>query len=310
MDRIAIQLTERFGNDLADSKRLYDMPLRGEGHTVNVQYDPYNRRLKFFELTPEDVRANDAIADALREADGGELYSKVIVYARPDQNDGWRKAGLRREAVIWGFFGNGDNAELWTRYPLTLRSQDVRQDEGDRITALAVEKDVVEPVLPSGYTCAPASEADAPEIAKLLAATFKDYPTPISTSVVAAAIRDRTSHFRIVRNVEGELVACASAEIHHTRKSAELTDCATRPDQRGNGLMSRILRALEEDLAGEFGITDVYTIARAYEPGMNCSFAKLGYRYTGRLVNNCRMPDGFESMNVWCRNTREPVEVS
>jgi hypothetical protein len=20
-------------------------------------------------------------------------------------------------------------------------------------------------------------------------------------------------------------------------------------------------------------------------------------------VNNCRMPDGWESMNVWCRNT-------
>ncbi|MCA8914919.1 MAG: putative beta-lysine N-acetyltransferase [Planctomycetes bacterium] len=309
MDQIAHQLTERFGHDIADSNRLYDMPLRGDGHSVNVQYDPYNRRLKFFDMTPQDARANSAISDALRTADGGELYSKVIVYARPGQ-DGWRDSGLRREAIIWGFFGNGDDAELWTRYPLTLRSQDIRQDEGDKVAALAINKEVVEPVLPAGYTCAPASEADATDIAGLMRATFEDYPTPITTEKIAATIRDRTSHFRVVRDPDAALVACASAEIHHTRRSAELTDCATRQDQRGKGLMSRILRALEEDLADEFGITDVYTIARAYEPGMNCSFAKLGYRYTGRLVNNCRMPDGFESMNVWCRNTREPVEAS
>lgn len=309
MNLIPNQLTERFGDDIANSKRLYDIPLHGDGHTVNVQYDPYNRRLKFFELTPADVGVNNAIAEALRDFDGGKLYSKIIVYARPGQ-EGFQEAGLSREAVIWGFFENGDNAELWTRYPQQPRSRDARQAEGDKVAALAVNKQVAEPVLPAGYTCAPASESDAGDIAKLLDATFKDYPTPISTNVVATAIRDRTSHFRLVRNLEGELVACASAEIHHTRKSAELTDCATRPDQRGKGLMSRILRALEEDLAGEFGITDVYTIARAYEPGMNCSFAKLGYRYTGRLVNNCRMPDGFESMNVWCRNTREPVEAT
>jgi putative beta-lysine N-acetyltransferase len=143
-----------------------------------------------------------------------------------------------------------------------------------------------------------------------MARTFKDYPTPISPDQISAAIHERTSHFRIVRDSTGALVACASAEIHHTRRSAELTDCATREDQRGKGLMSYILHALEEDLASDFSITDVYTIARAYEPGMNCSFAKLGYRYTGRLVNNCRMPDGFESMNVWCRNTRELPEAA
>jgi hypothetical protein len=36
---------------------------------------------------------------------------------------------------------------------------------------------------------------------------------------------------------------------------------------------------------------------------VNCAFAKLGYKYTGRLVNNCRMPTGWESMNVWCKTS-------
>lgn len=309
MDQFANLLTESFGNDIADSSRLYDLLVRGDGHTVDVQYDPYNRRLKFFDLEPADAGVNPAIAAALNAGEDGELYSKVIVYARRG-HEGWDQLGLQREAIIRGFFSNGDDAELWTSYPLTLRSQDVRRDEGDKVAALAVKKQPVEPILPVGFTCAPALEDDAADIADLMQKTFQDYPTPISPRGIATAIRDRTSHFRVVRDMEGELVACASAEIHHTRKSAELTDCATRPDQRGKGLMSRILRAIEEDLTDDFGITDVYTIARAYEPGMNCSFAKLGYRYTGRLINNCRMPDGFESMNVWCRNTREPVEVS
>jgi hypothetical protein len=73
--------------------------------------------------------------------------------------------------------------------------------------------------------------------------------------------------------------------------------------------MSVILRNLERDLADEFGITDVYTIARANQAGMNCSFAKLGYTYTGRLVNNCRMPEGYESMNVWCRDASDLKET-
>jgi putative beta-lysine N-acetyltransferase len=309
MDLLAKSLTERFGPGIADSNEVYSMQIGGSGCSVEIQYDPYNRRLKFFDLRPEDVRDSGVIASAFRSGRPNDLYSKIIVYAHPG-HEGWDKLGLRHEATIRGFFGDGSAAELWTNYPLPLRGEDVRKEENDRVADIALDKKPNEPELPPGYTCTPATASDAGEIAALMRDTFKDYPTPIETERVAEAIRERTSHFRLVRNSEGELVACASAEMHHTRKSAELTDCATKPIERGKGLMSCILRALERDLASEFGIYDVYTIARSVEPGMNCSFAKLGFEYTGRLVNNCRMPEGFESMNVWCRNTREPAEVS
>ena len=99
------------------------------------------------------------------------------------------------------------------------------------------------------------------------------------------------------------MVAAASAEIDHCNKNAEMTDCATRPSARGQGLMAYLLWMLENDLQELYNITDLYTIARADEVGMNCVFSKLGYIYDGRLVNNCRMPNGWESMNVWCRQT-------
>ena len=59
----------------------------------------------------------------------------------------------------------------------------------------------------------------------------------------------------------------------------------------------------ENDIADLYGITDLYTLARADEIGMNCVFRKLGYDFCGRLVNNCRMPNGWESMNVWCKQS-------
>jgi beta-lysine N6-acetyltransferase len=314
MDLLAQSLVERFGEHIGGTRELYSLQLGGAGaRPVETQYDPYNRRLKFFDLTPADVRGSTLIASALGEKNGdtahGGLYSKVIVYARPG-HVGWSGFGLHHEATIWGFFGDGSHAELWAAYPEPARAEDQLAKQNDKVYEIASNKQCTVPTLPEGYSCGPALPEDASEIAELMDGTFNDYPTPIAPDVVAGAIDQKTSHFRVARDGRGRIAACASAEIHHTRKSAELTDCATRTDERGKGIMSAILRGLEHDLQREFNITDVYTIARAVEPGMNCSFAKLGYTYTGRLVNNCKMPEGFESMNVWCRDTRQPVEVA
>lgn len=301
MDLLAKELLQRFGKGVASTRELYSMQLGGAGRVIEVQYDPYNRRLKLFDATPADVAASTVMASAIRDGTP-ELYSKIIVYSRPGQE--WQKLGLRREVLIRGFFGDSD-AELWAVYPDPRRASDPAGDSIEDALAIARAKQPVQPSLPPGYSCAPATRDEAGTIAELMAGIFPDYPTPISPQGVADAMEQRTSHFRVVHDPDGRIAACASAEMHHSRKSAELTDCATRPEARGRGLMSAILRGLEHDLLEQYRITDVYTIARAGEVGMNCSFAKLGYEYTGCLVNNCRMPQGWESMNVWCRNTAE-----
>jgi beta-lysine N6-acetyltransferase len=302
MDLIAQHIRERFGPDVAASRDTFAFRVGDPRTGVQALYDPHNRRLKIFDLRPEDVKASEELASCLAAEAANELYSKIIIYAR-SHIEGWQDFGLRQEAVIRGFFGNGDDAALWTKYTAPPRAYDPQASTHDKVLRIAQQKRPARPALPQGYTCAPANPADAAEIAALMSAVFPDYPTPLTAEHLTSGMAARTSHFRMVRDADGRLVACASAEIHHTRRSAELTDCATLAEERGKGLMSVILRGLERDLARDFGITDVYTIARAGEVGMNCSFAKLGYRYTGRLVNNCRMPEGWESMNVWCRNT-------
>jgi hypothetical protein len=34
---------------------------------------------------------------------------------------------------------------------------------------------------------------------------------------------------------------------------------------------------------------------------MNTALARLGYRFRGRLMNNCHIMGGFEDMNIWVR---------
>jgi hypothetical protein len=44
-----------------------------------------------------------------------------------------------------------------------------------------------------------------------------------------------------------------------------------------------------------------YTIARAKSPGMNITFARNGYEYSGTLINNTQISGKIESMNVWLK---------
>jgi predicted hydrocarbon binding protein len=45
-----------------------------------------------------------------------------------------------------------------------------------------------------------------------------------------------------------------------------------------------------------------YTIARSVSHGINITFARAGYTYGGRLINNTNISGKIESMNVWYKS--------
>lgn len=286
--------------DNPETALALELPVGEQSHPV--VYDPYNERVKLYGVGPQLVEATSA----------GELSSdlvgKITVYAKPGKEEHWSRLGFQREAVIKGYFTDGD-AHLWATYTDESRGLAPKDELHDLTVELALSKDSIpRPALASGFSSEVASPEDCFVIADLLDRTFSDYPTPICPRVIAKQIEQRDNLFRLVRSPEGEVAAVASAELDHQHGAAEMTDCATRPDFRGKGLMAYILRTLESDVAERFQISDLYTIARADEVGMNCVFSKLGYAYEGRLINNCRMPNGWESMNVWCRNSEAAVD--
>ena len=267
--------------------------------------DPFNQRVKALGLRIEDL-AEPAIQGLTGGLDDTLLpYTKFTVYALPGDEIPWVTRGFLKEGVIQGFFADGIDAHIWALYGEDGRDEAPRDAQHDEIVAHALGKEPVTPEAPTGYTCLAATESDAAAISELMGRTFADYPSSLDADTIATSIREETHRFRMITDTAGTLASVASVEIDYKRHAAEMTDCATRPDQRGLGLMSYLLWRLERDMVQNHSIRDLYTLARADEPGMNCAFAKLGYTYTGRLINNCRMPNGWESMNIWCRRVEK-----
>jgi putative beta-lysine N-acetyltransferase len=269
--------------------------------------DPLNRRLKVYEIGAQEMTASLVecadLAGSTHPSNEPPVIGKVTAYALPGDERVWEDMGFRQEAVIRGFYPDGIDAHLWAAYPNPYRESCSKELVHEAGVAIAESKAPIEVAsLPIGYESRLAEPTDAGEIAELMSLVFPVYPSPIDEALIEEQIRSQSNLFRVVEDLGGDIIALASAEIDHGRSSAEMTDCATRPDMRGRGLMAYILAWLEQDLRRLFGLTDLYTIARADEIAMNCVFSKLGYDFTGRLINNCRMPNGWESMNVWCKS--------
>lgn len=292
-------LAHRLGDRALRARRTYSFELPRQGGREAV-FDPYNRRIKLYGVGPVEYEAGCAEMITGAGADPG-VCSKVAVYALPGDDLEWEELGLAREGVIQGFFAGGVDAVIWAGYSDPKRARPSDKGEIERIIRAARKKAPANPAFPAGYACQVATAREAPEIGALLRETFEDYPTPVDDATVERLIKTGASRFRIVRAPDGKVAAVASAEIDGRRSSAEMTDCATAPAHRGKGLMAALLAELARDLTLSVGITDVYSLCRAGEPGINCVLGKLGYTYTGTLVNNCKMPDGWESMNVWCK---------
>lgn len=271
--------------------------MRTAGAIRPVVFDRHNQRVKIYEIgSANEIRESTLIRDAKRQD-----YTKIVAYVKNADARGWDELGFVEEGTIRGYYADGRDATIRSHFIDPARGRSSLQDDHDHNVEVARRLDASEPVLAGGFSCEVATSADAEPIAVLMQGIFSEYPDPISAEWVIDALEEGTRHFRIVRDAGGRIVASASAEIDLKNRSAELTDCATLPEARGRGLMRVILRALEKDMIGGYGITDLYTLARSDELAMNCAFAKLGWTNTGRLVNNCRMPNGWESMNIWCR---------
>lgn len=265
--------------------------------------DPHNKRIKLLGIAPHDLTSHLG-SDVLKGINVDEYaLTKITVYSHSEEEGDWQELGFRREGIIRGFFAGRVDAHIWACYTNRERSKETNEDLHEQIVETALFKRSTMPSLPSGFRSLVASEADAAEIAELLAAIFTDYPTPINQEYIASQIATRSSHFRLIRDQAGTLAAVASAEIDHRRKTAEISDCATIPEYRGNELMTLLLCRLEKDMHCYFAISNLYALVRADVPGANFTFSKRGYAYSGRLINNCRMPNGWESMNVWHKST-------
>jgi putative beta-lysine N-acetyltransferase len=151
--------------------------------------------------------------------------------------------------------------------------------------------------MPEGSSIRICREDDVGAMADIYREVFPSYPFPVhDPAYLRETMQSHVLYFGVESN--GRLLALSSAELDSHGKNAEMTDFATLPASLGRGFAANLLAAMEPE-AARHGIRTLYTIARAVSPGMNITFARLGYEFGGRLINNTQISGSIESMNVW-----------
>lgn len=229
-------------------------------------------------------------------------YTKVFAKIPGNLSELFVKAGFNTEAMIPGFYEGSKDGVFAAFYLDENRTLENDRDLYEKNRALALDKKDLgakdardegsEPIL--------CTEGDAEEMADIYRRVFPSYPFPIDQpDYIKETMRDNVKYFSIKH--EGKIVALSSSEIDKSGKNVEMTDFATLPEWRGKGFGQTLLNHMEKEMARD-GIKVAYTIARAASAGMNITFSRLGYLYSGRLVNNTNISGKIESMNVWYKN--------
>lgn len=265
-----------------------------------IQKGESNDRIYLMKLDerdyPDMVLKLDEIADS-------EGYSKIFAKIPATMKDFFLQSGYSIEAQVKNFYKGETDALFLGKYADDKRRHipsDVRAQIEKNIE-LAKSKSDKKPnfELKAGFKMRAIVESDLKDLAELYKVVFKTYPFPIHDPKFLKSVME--SHVKFFGVFEGEkLVAAASAECDKENLNAEMTDFATNPDYLGNGFAVPLLDAMEESVSGE-GYATSYTIARSMSPGMNITFAKMGYEFKGVLINNTNISGSIESMNVWAK---------
>lgn len=265
--------------------------------TLHITLDRFNKRVRV-----EDYLGNlqECIDESLKVAEKISA-EKIIFKARKENVPELLGRGFLYEGSIDKFF-LGSDCYFLVKYTNIERRNSSYWVKEDQILAsvqrLPLKVGVDTP--PSSYHGRMADETDAVKLAALYRTVFEVYPTPMNDPLYVKKCMENGTVFYIFEH-EGLIVSAASAEINDFYHNAEITDCATLPEYRQYGLMKHLIEKLERHLVSH-GIYCIYSIARSLSFGMNAALHQHGYRYRGRLANNCFIFDKMEDMNLWVKN--------
>ncbi len=273
----------------------YDTTVKIDGATL--QHGPNNRRVYLMKLGKAPL---DSLYEKILDlADRGD-YEKLCLKIPRSRASYFKAKGFQEEASVPGFYNGREEGVFLGKFLCSKRMALGDPSELDRILTIAKTKnglDNCEKINRNSSQIRKMGKNQVEEMASLYRQVFPSYPFPIDQpEYLAQTMESHIHYFGIHRR--GSLIALSSAESDTEARNVEMTDFATLPEYRGQGLAQSLLDHMEKYMADRGYIT-AYTIARAASPGMNITFSRLGYTFGGRLVNNTQISGRIESMNVW-----------
>lgn len=266
-----------------------------------IQHGKYNNRIYLMKLNPDDF---PEILERMKALAIQKSYTKIFAKIPSWYLSEFQLEGFKEEAQIPKFY-NGDKTVCFISRFLDNQRFEISDEikkEIDSCLELALNKKggIILLNKDPSSTLRKLCKEDISKLSKLYAKIFKSYPFPIfEKKYLAEAMDNNVIYFGIFK--ANKLIAASSAEMDIISENAEMTDFATDPEFKGNNLSLILLRAMENEMMNR-NIKTVYTIARSLSRGMNITFAKQDYEYSGTLVNNTNISGNIESMNVWYKH--------
>ncbi len=264
----------------------------------HIVVDEVNKRIIFYQYDEE------VLCDKLKKIVKTEKeheFEKISIYTEESNIELVDSLDLIYEGKIDGFY-NGEDAYIYSQFINPERYYSKYKQEQEKLIETVINKydgTIEELILLDQFEIRKADITDSIEMASVFSKVFETYPTPMDEPKYIKKIMQEETLFSVITHKD-QIVSIASADINPKYNNAEITDCATLPSFRGNGLLSHIIYHLEQRLQAN-NVPNLFSLTRAISTGMNHVIAKHGYEYRGTLIQNCDISGSFEDMNIWVK---------
>ncbi|HQA50944.1 MAG TPA: putative beta-lysine N-acetyltransferase [Syntrophomonadaceae bacterium] len=262
--------------------------------TIDISF--YNQRLTILEYNSFSSQGISELSQFLSRISIKLGLNKIWGKIPSCDSEKFVEYGFTSEASIGSYFLN-DDAIICSKFFNNRNISKTPHINKEIIQAISSAPPKNNTDLKDGYHYKLADPIELRALSRLFNRVFTTYPYPVFNENYLYSTLDHTI-YGLIYNKQKHIAAVASAETDQLHKNAEMTDFATLPQERGQGLASIILHNLESYLKSR-NYRCVYSIARSTSFSMNAVFKSAGYSYTGTLINNCNIAGGLEDMNVW-----------
>jgi len=270
------------------------------GKGTIIHHGEQNRRVYLMKLDKSDC---PMVIDEINRLARRNKYTKIICKVPQSSAPQFIANGFMTEAQIPHFYNGKEGVFFMSKFLSSDRllgieneelvefSQMLKSMNGYQMNGMKPEKT---------YRLRKLESSDSEEMAEIYKEIFESYPFPIhDPAYIRKTMENDVQYFGAEQN--GELVALASAEVDTKAQNAEMTDFATLNEFRGKKLSVFLLMEMEKQMQKD-GIKTLYTIARLKSPGMNKTFLRMGYTYSGTSIKNTNIAGNIESMNIYYKH--------
>jgi lysine 2,3-aminomutase len=282
-------------SDITEEKTTTDK-IETIGNSI-IHHGKFNNRIYLLNLAHNEAAALIPKLDKLAVEKG---YTKIFAKIHSDALPEFMLNGYVIEAFVPEFYDGKADCIMMAKFFDEERSKiplEKVERFNDLLNAFSEAEDP-EAMERDKFRHSVLTHADIEPVTKVFKRVFETYPFPVHDAGYIAETMD-SDDSRYYGIWDGDdLMGISTAEIDIVNKNAEMTDFAVLPEYRGKGLALKLLYFMEKEMK-KAGIKTVYTIARLGELGMNKTFLKAGYKYTGTLVKNTNIGGSIESMNIY-----------